>query len=75
MPASAISNNVVQFFHLTYFGRMLDAEGVAYGWANNVAHNNRENPDLLALIAGVIQLRNQAGQQYTVSKEGNVAKV
>jgi len=74
MPASAVSNNVVQFFHLTYFGGMRDNDK-AYGWANNVANNDRKNPELYAQIAAVIELRNRDGQKYTVSAEGNVATV
>lgn len=47
----------------------------AYAWANNMAKNNRENPDLLAIIGAVIELRNRDGKKYTVSPEGNVAIV
>ena len=70
-----LATDLVQFFHLTYFGSMLDDGGEAYGWANNVKRNNRNNPDLFAIIGTVIELMNRDGQKFEVSKEGNVAKV
>ena len=53
---------------------MLDDDAGAYGWANNIKNNNRENPDLFAIIGTVIELMNRDGQKYDVSKEGNVVK-
>lgn len=51
---------------------MLDAPN-AYGWMNNVKNNNRENPDLYAIIGAVIELMNRDGQKYSVSAEGEVS--
>ncbi|EQB59451.1 hypothetical protein CGLO_00158 [Colletotrichum gloeosporioides Cg-14] len=42
-----------ELFHLLYFGNMLDAPN-AYRWMNNVKNNDRENPDLYAIIGAVI---------------------
>lgn len=60
-------------FHLTAFGRMADDGNGAYLWVNNVNRKNRENPDLMAIIAVVIELLNREGGQYTVSEEGKVS--
>lgn len=60
-------------FHLTAFGRMIDDTAGAYLWVNNVKNKNRENPDLLAIIAAVIELLNKEGTRYKVSEEGIVS--
>ena len=54
---------------------MFDDNPTAYGWAFNVAKNNRNNPDLLAIIGAIIELRYRDGIKYTISAEGNVAPV
>ncbi|WDK20728.1 hypothetical protein CGRA01v4_12015 [Colletotrichum graminicola] len=64
-----------RFFHLTYFGEMLDANEGAYGWANNVKNKNRENPDLYAIIGAVIELMHRDGQRYSVSAEGEIMPI
>lgn len=68
------SDNLIQFFHLSYFGNMLDAQN-AYGWMNNVKNNDRENPDLYAIIGAVIELMSRDGQKYSVSAEGEVSPI
>lgn len=54
---------------------MLDDTSGAYGWSVNTLKNNRENPDLLAIIGALIELRFRDGKKYTVSTEGAVAAV
>lgn len=54
---------------------MLDDTSGAYGWSFNTLKNNRENPDLIAIIGAVIELRNRDGKKYTVSAEGAVTPV
>ena len=70
-----IPNILRQFFHLNYFGGMLDDASGAYGWFVNTLKNNRDNPDLLAIIGSVIELQNRDGKKYTVSAEGAVTAV
>ncbi|KAF4922338.1 hypothetical protein CGCVW01_v005339 [Colletotrichum viniferum] len=72
LSKSLTANMLHEFFHLSYFGNMLDAPN-AYGWMNNVKNNNRENPDLYAIIGAVIELMNRDGQRYSVSAEGEVS--
>ncbi|KAI8295020.1 hypothetical protein K4K59_004841 [Colletotrichum sp. SAR11_240] len=72
LSKSLTANMLHEFFHLSYFGNMLDAPN-AYGWMNNVKNNDRENPDLYAIIGAVIELMNRDGQKYSVSAEGVVS--
>ncbi|KAF4827241.1 hypothetical protein CGCTS75_v008272 [Colletotrichum tropicale] len=72
LSKSLTANMLHEFFHLSYFGNMLDAPN-AYGWMNNVKNNDRENPDLYAIIGAVIELMNRDGQKYSVSAEGEVS--
>lgn len=53
---------------------MLDTDK-ADGWANNVNNNNRQNPDLYAIVATVIALRNRDDRKYAVSPEGHVSRI
>ncbi|KAK1999300.1 hypothetical protein LX36DRAFT_486357 [Colletotrichum falcatum] len=72
LSKSLTANILHEFFHLTYFGEMLDDNEGAYGWANNVRNKNRRNPDLYAIIGTVLELLNRDGQKYSVSAEGEV---
>jgi hypothetical protein len=45
----------------------------AYGWAINLKNRNRENPDLMAIIAVIIQLLNLDGTKYKVAASGEVS--
>ncbi|KAF4900132.1 hypothetical protein CGCFRS4_v003519 [Colletotrichum fructicola] len=72
LSKSLTANMLHEFFDLSYFGNMLDAPN-AYGWMNNVKNNDRENPDLYAIIGAVIELMNRDGQKYSVSAEGEVS--
>ncbi|KAK2024427.1 hypothetical protein LX32DRAFT_697166 [Colletotrichum zoysiae] len=73
LSRSFTANVLHELFHLTYFGQMLDANSGAYGWANNVKNNDRQNPDLYAIIGAVIELRNRDGKKYSVSAAGEVS--
>ncbi|KAH0439392.1 hypothetical protein CcaCcLH18_02869 [Colletotrichum camelliae] len=74
LSKSLTANMLHEFFHLSYFGNMLDAQN-AYGWMNNVKNNDRENPDLYAIIGAVIELMSRDGQKYSVSAEGEVSPI
>lgn len=54
---------------------MVDDDPVAYQWENNVKHKNRENPDLLSLIAFVIEFRHSKVLPFSVSEKGVVTLV
>ncbi|SPO03137.1 uncharacterized protein DNG_05819 [Cephalotrichum gorgonifer] len=74
LDASFARNMFHEMFHLTAFGRMSDDIAGAYWWANNIELQNRENPDLLAIIAVVIELLNREGSQYKISADGTVSQ-
>ncbi|KAF2220088.1 hypothetical protein BDZ85DRAFT_31718 [Elsinoe ampelina] len=76
LEASFVRCMFHEFFHLSYFGGMTDSlNGQAYGWHNNVQNKDLRNPDLYAIIAAVLQLRNRDGQKYAVSEQGLVSKL
>ncbi|KAL9615936.1 MAG: hypothetical protein Q9160_009136 [Pyrenula sp. 1 TL-2023] len=65
-----------ELFHLKAFGDMHDDESDdshgAYGFANNAELQNRENPDLLTIIATNIELVKSNG--YIVGLDGSAKK-
>lgn len=66
------AKSAIQLFHLKTFGDMKDDPNGAYNYGANSDIQNRENPDLLAIIAVVIELVKTQG--YIVRSDGAVKK-
>ena len=62
-------------YHLSAFGWMTDDPAGAYQWEDNIRLKNRDNPDLLSLVAFVIEFRHNDILPFKVSEEGEVTLI
>ncbi|KAM0351836.1 hypothetical protein ACHAPU_002349 [Fusarium lateritium] len=63
-----------EMFHLTAFGAYDDLpdNDSAYNWMNNIEHKLIDNPELLAILALIFDLREN--KKVTVNKDGEMKK-
>ncbi|CEI67894.1 hypothetical protein FVEN_g7824 [Fusarium venenatum] len=79
-PIDALVNDLAttihhELFHLNAFGshKDLPADDIgAYGWMNNVENKLRDNPDLMAILALIFDLKQN--KKITVKKDGEMKK-
>lgn len=64
----------MQMFHLDAFGGYNDTpdDGRAYNWMNNIENKVRDNPELMAIIALIFDLKEN--KKLTVNKDGELKK-
>ncbi|KAF5676108.1 hypothetical protein FHETE_2235 [Fusarium heterosporum] len=63
-----------EMFHTHAFGGYSDLPNndVAYNWMNNIEHKEKDNPELIAIIALIFDLKQN--KKVTVNKDGEMKK-